>query len=136
MHAFIYKLKILFEITCHGSQFIQQEILKIGVTSELIRLAQPGEFTQHFSQWKNGFKQAEAVADVIASQSELSPIVHESNAWWFFKRYADFRTSYSIIPAYKLNRVFFVLLNASKSFLFRRDHIGVCTYQNGEPKHG
>ena len=33
------------EIACHGSQFIQQEILKL-VLAQGCRLAQPGEFTQ------------------------------------------------------------------------------------------
>lgn len=60
------------EIACHGSQFIQQEILKL-VLSQGCRLAQPGEFTQRaFLNGKMDLSQAEAVADVIASQSRAA----------------------------------------------------------------
>ncbi len=60
------------EIACHGSQFIQQEILKL-VLAQGCRLAQPGEFTQRaFLNGKMDLSQAEAVADVIASQSRAS----------------------------------------------------------------
>ena len=57
------------EISCHGSAFIMREILdrlmKNGCT-----LAQPGEFTQRaFLNGKMDLTQAEAVADVIASES-------------------------------------------------------------------
>jgi len=60
------------EIACHGSQFIQQEILKLLLTKGC-RLANPGEFTQRaFLNGKMDLSQAEAVADVIASQSRAS----------------------------------------------------------------
>ena len=60
------------EIACHGSQFIQQEILKL-VLAQGCRLAQPGEFTQRaFLNGKIDLSQAEAVADVIASQSRAA----------------------------------------------------------------
>ena len=60
------------EIACHGSQFIQQEILKL-VLAQGCRLAQPGEFTQRaFLNGKMDLSQAEAVADVIASQSRAA----------------------------------------------------------------
>ena len=60
------------EIACHGSQFIQQEILKL-LLAEGCRLARPGEFTQRaFLNGKMDLSQAEAVADVIASQSSAS----------------------------------------------------------------
>jgi tRNA modification GTPase len=60
------------EIACHGSQFIQQEILKL-VLAQGCRLAQPGEFTQRaFLNRKMDLSQAEAVADVIASQSRAA----------------------------------------------------------------
>lgn len=58
------------EISCHGSTFIQQEILSI-LTSNGFRLAEPGEFTKRaFMNGKLDLSQAEAVADLIASQSK------------------------------------------------------------------
>lgn len=60
------------EIACHGSHFIQQEILKL-LLAHGCRLAQPGEFTQRaFLNGKMDLSQAEAVADVIASQSRAA----------------------------------------------------------------
>ncbi|MFT5858302.1 MAG: tRNA modification GTPase, partial [Flavobacteriaceae bacterium] len=58
------------EITCHGSPFIQQQILHL-LTATGCRLAEPGEFTQRaFLNGKMDLSQAEAVADLIASQSK------------------------------------------------------------------
>ncbi len=57
------------EISCHGSQFIQQQILQALIQSSC-RLAAPGEFTQRaFLNGKMDLSQAEAVADLIASQN-------------------------------------------------------------------
>ncbi len=57
------------EITCHGSTYIQQTILKLLLQSGC-RLATAGEFTQRaFLNGKMDLSQAEAVADVIASSS-------------------------------------------------------------------
>lgn len=57
------------EISCHGSVFIQQEILKLLIENGC-RLARAGEFTQRaFLNGKMDLSQAEAVADLIASQS-------------------------------------------------------------------
>ncbi|MFM2224025.1 MAG: tRNA uridine-5-carboxymethylaminomethyl(34) synthesis GTPase MnmE [Bacteroidota bacterium] len=58
------------EISCHGSVFIQQQILEALLKSGC-RLAKPGEFTQRaFLNGKMDLSQAEAVADLIASQNE------------------------------------------------------------------
>jgi tRNA modification GTPase len=58
------------EISCHGSTIIQQEILSV-LTSNGFRLAEPGEFTKRaFMNGKLDLSQAEAVADLIASQSK------------------------------------------------------------------
>lgn len=58
------------EISCHGSVFIQQQILQT-LTSNGFRLAEPGEFTKRaFLNGKMDLSQAEAVADLIASQSK------------------------------------------------------------------
>ncbi|MCL4481465.1 MAG: tRNA uridine-5-carboxymethylaminomethyl(34) synthesis GTPase MnmE [Bacteroidetes bacterium] len=55
------------EISCHGSLFVQQQILQL-LLDEGAELAQPGEFTQRaFLNGKIDLSQAEAVADLIAS---------------------------------------------------------------------
>ena len=60
------------EISCHGSTYIQQEILKLLIEKGC-QLAHPGEFTQRaFLNGKMDLSQAEAVADVIASSSAAS----------------------------------------------------------------
>lgn len=58
------------EIACHGSLFIQQELLRWLIDAGC-RAAEPGEFTQRaFLNGKMDLTQAEAVADLIASQSK------------------------------------------------------------------
>ena len=55
------------EISCHGSQYVQQQILRLMIDSGA-ELARPGEFTQRaFLNGKMDLSQAEAVADLIAS---------------------------------------------------------------------
>lgn len=59
----------VIEISCHGSTFIQQNILQLLI-SVGARLALPGEFTQRaFLNGKMDLSQAESVADLIASSS-------------------------------------------------------------------
>ena len=61
------------EISCHASPYIQQQILKLLIDKGC-RLAKPGEFTQRaFMNGKMDLAQAEAVADLIASDSAASP---------------------------------------------------------------
>lgn len=61
------------EISCHGSVYVQQKILELLVSHPLCRLAEPGEFTQQaFLNGKFDLSQAEAVADLIDSQSEVA----------------------------------------------------------------
>lgn len=60
------------EISCHGSVFVQQQILQLLLDQGAI-LAQPGEFTQRaFLNGKMDLSQAEAVADLIASGSSAA----------------------------------------------------------------
>ncbi len=60
------------EISCHGSSFIQEKIIQ-ALTSKGCRIAKPGEFTQRaFLNGKLDLTQAEAVADLIASNTEAS----------------------------------------------------------------
>ncbi len=60
------------EIACHGSVYIQQQIVKILIEHGCI-LAQPGEFSQRaFLNGKVDLSQAEAIADLIAASSAAS----------------------------------------------------------------
>lgn len=57
------------EITCHGSVYIQQQIMQLLIENGC-RTARAGEFTQRaFLNGKMDLSQAEAVADLIASTS-------------------------------------------------------------------
>lgn len=60
------------EISCHGSNYIQQEIIQLCLQKGC-RMAQAGEFTlRAFLNGKMDLSQAEAVADLIASDSAAS----------------------------------------------------------------
>ena len=60
------------EISCHGSSYIQQEIIQLFVRNGA-RIANPGEFTlRAFLNAKLDLSQAEAVADLIASDNKAS----------------------------------------------------------------
>jgi tRNA modification GTPase len=62
----------IVEISCHGSEYIQQQILQLFIKNGA-RLAKPGEFTMRaFLNGKMDLSQAEAVADLIASASASS----------------------------------------------------------------
>ncbi|MFN0082788.1 MAG: tRNA uridine-5-carboxymethylaminomethyl(34) synthesis GTPase MnmE [Ferruginibacter sp.] len=60
------------EISCHGSTYVQQQILEVCIARGA-RLARAGEFTQRaFLNGKIDLAQAEAVADIIAANTEAS----------------------------------------------------------------
>jgi tRNA modification GTPase len=60
------------EISCHGSPFVQQQVIDACIEKGA-RLAKPGEFTQRaFLAGKLDLAQAEAVADLIASNTSAS----------------------------------------------------------------
>lgn len=60
------------EISCHGSPYIQQQIIQL-LLRKGCRAASPGEFTlRAFLNGKMDLSQAEAVADLIASDSEAA----------------------------------------------------------------
>ena len=60
------------EISCHGSTYVQQQILEACIAKGA-RLARAGEFTQRaFLNGKMDLTQAEAVADIIAANTEAS----------------------------------------------------------------
>jgi len=60
------------EISCHGSEYIQQALLQT-ILDAGARMAGPGEFTlRAFLNGKMDLTQAEAVADLIASESKAA----------------------------------------------------------------
>jgi len=60
------------EISCHGSTYIVKRIIELLIDNG-IRLAEPGEFTMRaFRNGKLDLSQAEAVADLISSQSKAA----------------------------------------------------------------
>lgn len=60
------------EISCHASSWIQQKILEALIKNGALA-ASPGEFTQRaFLNGKLDLSQAEAVADLVASESEAA----------------------------------------------------------------
>src|SRR5690606_27044006 len=62
----------VIEISCHGSVYIQQEIIQLFLRNGC-RMATAGEFTlRAFLNGKLDLSQAEAVADLIASDNEAS----------------------------------------------------------------
>jgi len=65
-----YTRENVVEVSCHGSPYIQQQILELFMQHGA-RMAQPGEFTMRaFLNGQMDLSQAEAVADLIAAQSE------------------------------------------------------------------
>jgi tRNA modification GTPase len=64
-----YTAEDIVEISCHGSVYIQQQILQLLLANGA-RLAKPGEYTKRaFMNGKMDLSQAEAVADLIAANS-------------------------------------------------------------------
>jgi tRNA modification GTPase len=62
----------LAEINCHGSVYIQEQIIKLMLKLGA-RMADPGEFTlRAFFNGKMDLSQAEAVADLIASENKAA----------------------------------------------------------------
>jgi len=65
-----YTKEDVVEFSCHGSDYILSEVIKLFLTSD-VRLAEPGEYTMR--SYLNGqmdLTQAEAVADLIAAKSK------------------------------------------------------------------
>ncbi len=62
----------IIEINCHGSAYIQQQIIQTIITLGA-RLAKAGEFTQRaYLNGKLDLTQAEAVADIIAAENDAA----------------------------------------------------------------
>ncbi len=63
------------ELSCHGSPYIMQQVIHL-LLQKGARLAQPGEFTlRAFLNGRMDLSQAEAVADLIAAESESAHAV-------------------------------------------------------------
>ncbi|MFA5642482.1 MAG: tRNA uridine-5-carboxymethylaminomethyl(34) synthesis GTPase MnmE, partial [Bacteroidales bacterium] len=82
------------EISCHGSYYIQQEILMLLLTKGA-KLAKAGEFSQRaFLNGKMDLAQAEAVADLISSENEASHrVALQQMKGGFSKELAKMRSS-------------------------------------------
>lgn len=62
----------VIEISCHGSVYIQDQIIRL-LLSKGLRMADPGEFTlRAYINGKLDLSQAEAVADLISSENKAS----------------------------------------------------------------
>lgn len=71
-HPASYTGEDVIEISCHGSTYIQKKIIEVLLANGA-RMADPGEFTiRAFLNGKFDLSEAEAVADLIASNSKLS----------------------------------------------------------------
>jgi len=83
----------MVEISCHGSPYIQHRILQILIDSGA-RMARPGEFTMRaFFNGRMDLSQAEAVADLIASNSEASrKIAFQQMRGHFSSRISELRS--------------------------------------------
>lgn len=65
-----YTRENVVEVSCHGSRYIQQQIVELFIRGGA-RMAQAGEFTMRaFLNGQMDLSQAEAVADLIAAESE------------------------------------------------------------------
>lgn len=74
------------ELSVHGSRYVQQRLLEILI-SQGARMAEPGEFTRRaFANGKMDLAQAEAVADVIASNSRAAHRIAASQMKGAFSR--------------------------------------------------
>lgn len=67
-----YTKENVVEVSCHGSPYIQQQLIELFI-EQGARSAKPGEFTlRAFLNGRMDLSQAEAVADLIASNSQAS----------------------------------------------------------------
>lgn len=74
-----YTKEDIVEISCHGSAYIQQQIMQLFL-QDGIRLANPGEFTMRaFLNGRLDLSQAEAVGDLIAAESASAHKIAMSN---------------------------------------------------------
>ena len=82
----------MVEISCHGSPYIQQMIIQLMIDKGA-RMARPGEFTMRaFLNGRLDLSQAEAVADLIASNSEASrKIAFQQMRGHFSERISELR---------------------------------------------
>jgi tRNA modification GTPase len=82
----------VIEISCHGSVYIQKQIIQLLLKNGA-RLAEPGEYTMRaFANGKMDLSQAEAVADLIASESQAAhQVAMQQMRGGFSKEIAELR---------------------------------------------
>ena len=82
----------VIEISCHGSTYIQKQIIQLLLDNGA-RLAEPGEYTMRaFANGKMDLSQAEAVADLIASESKAAhQVAMQQMRGGFSKKIAELR---------------------------------------------
>ena len=80
------------EISCHGSSYILQRVIELLIKQGCV-MAKPGEYTQRaFLNGKMDLSQAEAVADLIASQNAaMHRVAMNQMRGAFSKRLAELR---------------------------------------------
>ena len=80
------------EISCHGSSYILQRVIELLIKQGCV-MAKPGEYTQRaFLNGKMDLSQAEAVADLIASQdAAMHRVAMNQMRGAFSKRLAELR---------------------------------------------
>ena len=85
----------VIEFSCHGSSFIQQEIIQLCLRKGC-RMASAGEFTlRAFLNGKMDLSQAEAVADLITSDSEAShQLAMQQMRVGFLRKYKSYGKNY------------------------------------------
>ncbi len=87
-----YTAENVVEISCHGSPYIVEKIITLCIKNGAT-LAQPGEYTQRaFLNGQLDLSQAEAVADIIASQNEsMHRVAMQQMRGGFSKKLQDLR---------------------------------------------
>ena len=88
------------EISCHGSNYIIQQIIQL-LLSQGARLAKAGEFTQRaYLNGRMDLAQAEAIADLIASDSQAAhQVAMRQMRGGFSKRITQLREEFTKLAA-------------------------------------
>jgi tRNA modification GTPase len=108
----------VIEISCHGSTFIQQQIIQL-LLRKGAKMAQAGEFTlRAFLNGKLDLSQAEAVADLIASDNEASHQINFASLIELELDFAEEDVEFADRTAFHelINRIEFVLKRLIDSF--------------------
>jgi tRNA modification GTPase len=88
------------EISCHGSPYIQQQIIQL-LLRKGCRMADAGEFTLR-AFWKLDLSQAEAVADLISSDKASHQIAMQQMRGGFSNEIAKLREELQILLRHRI----------------------------------